>query len=334
MGKGCIGSRTSALLLGVVSLAAVAAPLRGAILLNDTWADGSRAESNLPAESAVHVGVSSTSVPPSSVVVSSGKLTLNQGLNSSKIWTYYTADSSAPNGLQPHNSVTSLGVGEKLTASISFTIPSAVTSNASSAGRDFRFGVFFDPTDPRVQIDTNSDGGGTGNPWTDATGYGVLIPINSNPTNTTNLFQIIKRTTSNTNLLGSTGAFTQAPTGGTPLAAQSNVPYTVQLLLDRVSAGQLDVTAKFLSGATTLSSQTVSDLGTSFGGVAIGAGLLPGSQSVYTNFDQLFFRMSSNVELSQIDFTNFKIEYQSIPEPGSLALLGAGAMLLVRLRRR
>ena len=319
--------------LGVLSMAVLPLSSRAAVLLDDSWADGSRAESNLPTESAVHAGISSTSTPPSSIATTTGKISLTQGSSSSKIWTYYTSNASAPNGLQPHNSVTSLGVGDKLTASISFTIPSAIVSNVSSAPRNFRFGVFFDPTDSRVQTDVNSDGGGGTNPWTDATGYGVLIPLNSNPTNSTSLFQIGKRTTSNSSLLGSTGAYTLASSGGAPLGAQSNTPYTMQLVLDRISAGQLDVTARMLSGATLLSTQTVSDLGTSFGGANIGAGLLPGSQSVYTNFDQLFFRLSGNTEISQVDFTNFKIELASVPEPASLAVLMC-ALLLAGPRRR
>jgi hypothetical protein len=331
------GGRVRRLVLGVAVGAVVlglgVSGARGALLLNDSWADGSRAESNLPTESAVWAGVSGTSVPPSSVVTSTGKLTLNQGSSSSKLWTYFTSDLSAPNGLQPHNAVQTLGVGDKLSASMSFVIPSAVTSNATSAGRDFRFGLFFDPSDARIQADVNSDGGGGTNPWTDATGYAVQIPVNSNLANTTNLFQIGKRTTSNTSLLGSTGAYSFAPTGGTPVGAQSNVPYTVQLLLQRISATQLDVTAKWLQGNTLLSSQTVSDLGTSFGGTAIGAGLLPGSQSVYSNFDQMFFRMSSNTEFSQIDFSNFQIDYTPAPEPGSMVLMAAGGVLMASRRR-
>jgi hypothetical protein len=339
MGMGYSGMRLrgKSLLLGLVSLGALALPVHAAVLLDDSWTDGSRAESNLPTESAVWAGVSATSSPPSSVVTTTGKLTLNQGSSSSKIWTYFTSDGSAPDGNQPHNAVQSLGVGDKLTVSLTFTIPSAITSNATSAGRDLRFGVYFDPTDPRVQADTNSDGGGGTNPWTDSTGYGVLIPINSNPTNTTQLFQIGKRTTSNTSLLGATGAYTLASSGGGPLAAQSNISYTAQLELSRVAAGQLDVTARMLSGATLLNSQTVSDTGTAFGGVAIGAGLLPGSQSVYTSFDQMFFRMSSNAELGQIDFTNFKVDYvasTSVPEPASAMLLGIAGIMVVCPRGR
>jgi hypothetical protein len=211
-------------------------------------------------------------------------------------------------------------------------MPNAITNNPASAGRDFRFGVFFDPTDARVQADVNSDGGGGTAPWTDATGYGVLIPINSNPTNTTNAFQIAKRTTSNSSLLGSTGALTQAPTGGAPWAAQQNTSYTAMLTLSVISAGQLDVTATLLQGNTIISTQTVSDLGTSFGGTAIAGGLLPGSQSIYTNFDQLFFRMSSATETNEIDFTNFKIELTQVPEPSVGVLVGFALLGLARRR--
>src|SRR5205085_9140838 len=134
------------------------------------------------------------------VTVTPGKLANGVGTSSRKNWTYFTSDLSAPDGNQPHNSVTQLGVGDTLKASLTFTMPNTITSNAASASRDFRWGFFFDPTDARVQADVNSDSGGGTAPWTDATGYGVLMPLNSNPANTTNAFQIAKRTTSNSSL--------------------------------------------------------------------------------------------------------------------------------------
>lgn len=329
---GAVCTRRFALVCAASASIAFGKLSSGALILNDLWADGSRAETNLPSESAVWAGVSASD--GGSLSVAPGALKNVMGTTSRKNWTYFTSDLSAPNGSQPHNSVTSLGVGDKLTASITFSLPNGATSNAGNAARDFRFGLFYDPTDARVQTDANSDGGGAASPWADSTGYGVQIPLNSNVANTTNAFQIAKRTTSNTSLFGSSTALTNAPSGGTAFSVASNTSYTAQLSFNVISASQLDVTATILQGNTILSTQTVSDLGTSFGGTAIGSGLLSGSQGIYTNFDQLFFRMASNTETSEIDFSNFQVDLVTAPEPSSAMVLGLGALMMIRRRKR
>jgi hypothetical protein len=250
------------------------------------------------------------------------------GTGSRKIWTYFTSDASAPDGNQPHNAVQSLGVGDSLKASISFT-PTGVTS--ASTSREFRFGVFFDPTNARVQVDTNSDSGGGAAPWGDAVGYGVQLPLNATSSGTTPL-QIGKRTSSaNTGLISSSASYTFAPSGGTSYAITSGTNYTVELEFLVVSAAQLDVTARLLQGATLLSSHSASDTTTAFGGTANIAGSFPGAAALYTSFDQLFWRMSTNTQASQVDINNLFVEY--VPEPGA-----AAASLLVlagwSLRRR
>src|SRR5206468_3234616 len=308
----CCCRRASAIVWLIPIIAfLIASSSHASVLLNDSFADGNRSNTSLPTDSAVWIGQSagngSNSVAP-------GAISFVLPTNSLKVWTYFTSDLSAPDGNQPHNSVTMLGVGDTLTTSMSFR-PSGVT--ATSTSKNFRLGIFFDPTDARVQADVNSDGGGGTAPWTDATGYAVQIPLNSSTTNA-NPMLIEKRTTSNSSLLGSSGAYAAAPTGGQAYSITSGSDYTLRLTLNVVSASQLDVTSTLLQGVTTISTQTVSDLGTSFGGTAIGAGLLPGSQSIYTKFDQLFFRDSDNTQATGLDITNFKVDLTSVPEPASL----------------
>lgn len=298
-------------------------------LLNDSWTDGDRTNTALPNDSATYVGVSTSD--GGSLAVVPGALKNVMGTGSRKNWTYYTSNLSNPDGNQPHNAVTHLSTGDTLIASLTFTLPNGATS--ASTSKDFRFGVFFDPTDPRVQTDVNSDGGGSTSPWADATGYAVQMPLNGTATNSSP-FQIVKRTTSNTSLLGSSGAFTNAPTGGSVYSNAPNTSYTVSLALNMVSLSQLDVTATLAQGSTVLATQTVSDLGATFGGTAVAAGGLPGSQSIYQDFDHLFFRMSSNSETPEIDFTNWKVELNSVPEPASLSVVGLGGIALLARRRR
>jgi len=298
----------------------------GTILLNDTWADGNRTSTSLPSDSPTWIGQSAGNGSNS---VSPGSLDFVLPTNSLKAWTYFTSDNSAPDTNQPHNAVTQLGVGDQMVAWTTFT-PTGVTAANTSKG--FRVGLFFDPTDARVESDTNSDAGGGTSPWADAVGYGVQIPLNSSSSNS-NPLSIGKRTSSaNTSLLGSNSSYTLAPTGGSAYSITSGNSYKLQLTLNVVSATQLDVTATLLQGTTVLATQTVSDLGSTFGGTAV-IGALPGNNAIYTKFDQLFFRNSDNTQATGLSFTNWHVEVNSIPEPASIALLWVGGFTLL-LRRR
>jgi len=298
-----------------------------ALLLDDTWADGNRTSTNLPSDSPTWIGQSAANGSNS---VSPGSLDFVLPTNSLKVWEYFTSDNSAPDGNQPHNSVTQLSVGDTLTASVTFELPAGALSPAG-ASKNFRIGLFHDPTDARVQADVNSDGGGGAAPWTDALGYNIQLPLHGTSSGT-NPLQIGKRTASNSSLMGSSGAYTFAPTGGTAFSLAANTSYTVQLLLDVVSATQLDVTASVLQGNTVLSTLTVTDAGSTFGGNAV-VGALPGNNGIYTNFDQLFFRNSDNSQATQLSFTNWRVEHV-VPEPTSWALFTLGGVAFVVVRRR
>jgi len=308
---------------GVLGALSVGAPAHAQTLLNDTFADGNRMNTSLPTDSAVFIGQSagngSNSVTP-------GHLNFVLPTNSLKTWTYFTSDNSAPDANQPHNAVTSLGVGQTLTASVSFS----ATGITATTGKNFRFGLFHDPTDARVQSDVNSDGGGGTAPWTDALGYAINVPISS--ASGTNPIFLGKRTTSNASLIGSGSAFTAAPTGGTAYSMTDNTTYTLQLSLSRVAAGDTLVTATLLQGSTMLSTNSAHDLGDSFGGTAVGAGLLPGSQNIYTNFDQFMLRNSDATQATTLDFTNFQVVV--VPEPATVLGLAAVGLAGVRLVRR
>src|SRR5438132_9409370 len=88
----------------------------GGLILNDTWADGNRSSTSLPTDSPTWIGQSSGNGSNS---VSSGSLNFTLPTNSLKVWEYFTSDNTAPDTNQPHNSVTQLNVGDKLTTSVS-----------------------------------------------------------------------------------------------------------------------------------------------------------------------------------------------------------------------
>lgn len=248
------------------------------VLLDDKWEDASRAESNRPTEAAVWVG------QDSDVTVAARVLTTKLGEASQKIWTYFT--DSEP---------VKLSVGETLTAAISF-IPRAALSEGTS--RSFRFGVFHDPTDPRLEEDTNSDGGGLGDPWSDTKGYAVQVLITGGEYAGSSPFDLGKRTNlESLSLLGTSGDYTKM-SGGTPVPLELDHEYRVSLAIERVSDTEAKLTSSLEQQDEELSSFSLSDDGS-----------MLGSDAVYDTFDQLFIRISNSATTAdQIDFTNFKVE--------------------------
>jgi hypothetical protein len=315
------------LALAVIGLSLVPPATHAALLLNDTFADGDRSNTNLPTDSPVWIGMPSG--VGGSFAVTPGHLNFTLPTTSLKFWTYFTSDNSAPDANQPHNAVTTLGANDTLTASTTFSISGV----GSSTSKTFRMGLFFDPSDPRVQSDANSDGGGSTAPWTDALGYFVQIPLSTSTTNTP--IQIGKRTTSNTSLIGSGSAYTLAPTGGTGYSL-SNTPttYTLSMTLSELTATDMQVAVTLLNDTTStvVATQTVHDLGSTFGGTSV-SGALTGNSSIYTNFDQLMFRNDNN-EATSLDFTNFAVSTGTVPEPSSLAACALATLPALARRRR
>lgn len=300
------------ILIALVSVGSFAMSSYSQVLLNDTWADGSRAETSLPNESAVWVSHAS------GVTMGTGSLLYDQTASSGsqKLWTYFTPVTTNA----PDSSPVSIGVGQKLIATIEFTPKVALYDNSS---RSFRFGLFYDPTDPAVLQDQNSDSGGTGAPWTDSTGYGVQIALSTGVSASTSA-NVGKRTDqSNSSLMGSSGAWT-FQNGGDPIVNSLDTLYTMTFTLDRVAVDQMDLTFSIADAGGVISTHTVSD--DPNGSATLGTGPLA------TDFDQLFFRFSNNTSTADaIEFSRFKIEL--VPEPTTFAFAGLMALGLIGFRR-
>ncbi len=241
------------------------------VLLDDTFADGSRTETNLPTESAVWVS------HPTSVTMAAGSLAYTQSTGSQKLWTYFT----------PNGSPVSLGVGEQLIATIVFT-PRGALYNTTS--KNFRFGLFYDPTDAQFCQDSNTDSGN--GQWIDATGYAVHFPLSSGPTGAN--ASLGKRVPNLTDsLLGSGTAYPNMSSGGNSIVASLDTAYTLTLALKRTSESAMEVTFSIADGGGVLSTHSITD-----------------DAGIYTKFDQLFFRFSKAEGTADvIDFHSFKVEY-------------------------
>jgi hypothetical protein len=264
----------------IVAFCACAADAQ--VLLDDKWADGSRAESMLPKESAVWVGrKADISVKPGAVET---KLTPA----SQKIWTYI-ADKKP----------ITLKVGQKLVASVSL-IPRGKLSESTS--RSLRIGLFHDANSPRIEKDINNDGGGPDAPWTNAKGYAVQVLVTGGEYSSTKPFDLGKRINlESKSLLGTSGDYSKV-SGGEPLSLALDKEYTITLEIDRVSETQVDLTARYRQGKDELSSWSVVDDGDYLG-----------SDPIYDRFDLLFVRLGDNATIAdQIDFTNFKVELMPI----------------------
>lgn len=265
------------------------------ILLYDTFADGSRMETNLPTESAVWFS------HPANLTVSSGSLAVNQqaiGNVSSKMWTYF-----APNG-----SPVSLGVGDQLVAEIMFTPRGSMYSTSS---KNFRLGLFNDPTDAQLLTDTNSDTGG--GRWVDSRGYAVMFTLS--PDSTAGTIQVGKRTnvTGTDGLLSSTGTYTWNSGSGQASNLSLNTQYTMRLVLQRTAEQEMKVTFTFLRDSTVIASNSLTDNGL-------------GSLPIYTSFDQLFIRLSTFTGTADIvDYNSIKIE--KIPAAYGGPLVGVERVL-------
>jgi len=250
----------------------------GQVLLDEKWADGSRAESKLPKESAVWIG------RKTDVSLKPGVLSTILTPASQKIWTYFT--DKGPITLKP---------GQKLTASVSF-IPRGALSESTS--RSLRIGLFHDATSPRVEKDVNNDGGGPDAPWTDAKGYAVQALVTGGEYSSTKPFDLGKRINlESKSLLGTSGDYSKV-SGGDPVALALDKEYTITLDVDRVSESQTDVTVGYWQDKKQLSTWSVSDDGDYLG-----------TDPPYDKFDLLFIRLANNNTIAdKIDFTNIKVE--------------------------
>ena len=283
-------------------------------LLDESFADGNR---EAP-EADVYVG------SPDDVSVSAANgLTYAQSTSSRKLHAYFTDSGEFA-------SLTTDPESDKLTLSVDF-VPLGTVANLpeENGSRSFRFGLFRDPDGGRVAMDTNDGGGGDGDPWTNAQGYGVQMLMHTDPAGS--LFRIGKRVNENSNIQGSSGAFDFPSSGGDMVSFVANTLYTFQLELMKMDASNTQVTASLLdeSGAL-LSTHNILDDGSLGGDIA-------DSVAPYDLFNFFHGRFSNAEETSSaLQFRNFTVVGHAvrIPEPGSSALAALALVPLALWHRK
>jgi pectate lyase len=222
------------------ALLLAAAPVRATVLLDDTFADGTRNNTSLPTDAAwfASSGGSLTAAP--------GAMTLSMGSSAILGVCYFTTNAA---------SQASLGVGDTLLATITFTFNGVAPSNSSQG---FRIGLF-DFGANRVSADFSSSSSQGAN----VSGYALFQTMGAIFNNATPM-DLRKRTTlTDTSLLGTSGDWTSLGTGPGNTNGFSGFTsggqYTLQLSLQRTDVNSLQATATWLNianGATLSTSET------------------------------------------------------------------------------
>lgn len=212
---------------------------RGQVLVNDTWAGGSRSVQNLPSQSAWFAA-------------SAGTLTASAGAGSSLWLTYFT----------PSGSPATLGIGDSLRATLVFT-PTAVAT-APTTSRGFRLGLYDYSASTRVNADGFSTTGANG---TGVTGY--MLNMNFAQTFTTaSPLQLMERTNiASSNLMGATGDYASLGSGG-GLSGDPGFTdgrsYTLQLSVTRTAADSVSIAAQILGNTSPIQFTATDPSGASF----------------------------------------------------------------------
>ncbi|HEY1661029.1 MAG TPA: immunoglobulin domain-containing protein [Verrucomicrobiae bacterium] len=242
--------RATIILLFVLTLL----PAYATVLLDDTWADGTRNNENLPTDAAWYFSSASA------VATTTGAMTMTVGGSAVLGVSYFTTNAS---------SQVTLNVGDTLLTTATFTFNGLATGSSSGG---FRFAVC-DFGTSRVSADFSGNGtqGTNVSAYADfqtmSTTFGSASPIN-----------VIKRTTlADSSLFGTGSDWTSMGTGPGNI---SNFPgfsngtqYTLQIALQRTGASTMLVTETWVNtatGATISTNETDSSASNfSFDGVAM-----------------------------------------------------------------
>jgi hypothetical protein len=299
------------------------------VLVNDTWADGARNDPAAPTyaenNGQVYTGDSDADgdVDRESQWFHAGSGTLNvvnngggnvleqtgQSTSSASDFTYFTGGGTA---------VTLANAGDAIRLVWQFT-PQGVNSSNTSQG--FLVALAQSPSGARVTADGSLA-------QTNYTGLSMFMNMGT-MLNNGNSYQLTRWALGATpgNLLGTTGNWT-ALTNGVAKGLHgydSGTSYTLTMVVTRDGSGDL-IISNTMAGGTLGGTGTIVDnyVDTS-----------PATDGLGYTFDTFDVRPSSVASTANtIDTTLFHVEFITIPEPSTVALVGGGLGLLIAMIRR
>ncbi len=313
----CLKSLTAKLVVGTLAYFCMAGLANAAVLVNDTWIDGTDDDPAAPVyseagvdsdvdgdiESAWFQGGSGELNP-----VGAGGPLRGTVLTSSASWTsYFTAEGSEVN-LQ--------NTGDSLKVTWAF---SATGINASNGSQNMRLALVDSTAATRLVSN--------GSPGDDFyTGYGMFMNFGQT-TGRSSPFRLVERADTFGAILSSSSEWStvaDAPGFGDGAVGYSNgTPYTLEMTITRAAGNLLDIT-------TTMTGGNINGTGS----VSVSAsGLSPNNGSF--KFDTFSLRPSNAVTTADMfDTSLFRVEFTPIPEPASLVLVGLSGLAMVCRRQR
>jgi hypothetical protein len=287
-----------------ISLLAVAMPLTGSSIINETWSDGDRTNQDLANNSMAWF----SSAGSSTVQVTTGSMTQLTGTGGRHNLAYFT-ESGSP---------VSIGVGEQLQMNFTVSFPNP---GALGAGNDFRVGLF---NSQGSRISTDSHGGTNTTPG-NANYQEAFMPYSGyifsgsvDDSRSISLRQRNPNSDPSGALIASTGAFsTLGNTASDHATLSPNVDYFGIFTIDRTGIDSAILSYTLSDGNSLFADITrIDETGIEF------------------SFDTVAFVLGSNVAEG---FTLSQVQISAIPEPAHYGLAIGGlaiAFLLIRRRAR
>lgn len=274
---------------GLVALLGLALPGHAAVLLSDTWANGTRTNQNLPTESAWYA-----STGPS-LAAATNSMTLTVRTNAVMAITYFTTNDASP---------VQLSMGDTLRATFGLTLNGVAAANESQG---FRLGLFDFADSTLSPKRLSADRFSNGSQGNGVQGYALFQNMGATFARSAPM-DIRKRTTLlGTTLMGSSSFWTSLGTGpdnvGKFSGFANGTRYLLQLALQRTGTNSLVISATWSNTASgaTLATSVTDNVATNF------------------NFDGIALRPSGGgSSASKITFNEVKVELVPAATPPSI----------------